>query len=112
MNQPSADLGVFGRLNYGAAPSKVLDFFIENRSDIYTQTQVAEDTRLSNKTAFAAIKHLEKRGLVKLDRRIGSANMYKLNLESEAAKSLIKAAIEIGSIEIDQELMNQELKQP
>jgi DNA-binding MarR family transcriptional regulator len=108
MNTNAQDDGVFARLNYGAAPSKVLDFFIENKNDMYSQTEVAEDTNLSNKTAFLAIKHLEKRGLIKLERKIGSANMYRLNLGSAAAKALVKAAFEISSIEANELIKEQE----
>lgn len=93
------DMGVFSRLNYGAAPSKVLDFFIENKDDTYTQSEISEDTKLSNKTVSLAIKHLEQRGLVKTARKVGQARLLKFNSDSDAAKLLMKAALAIAKFE-------------
>ena len=91
--------GVFARLNYGAAPSKVLDFFIENKDDTYTQSEISEDTKLSNKTVSLAIKHLEQRGLVKIARKVGQARLLKFNSDSEAATLLMEAAFALAKIE-------------
>ncbi len=94
------DLGVYGRLFSGVAMAKVLDFFIESQEDVYSQTEVAQHTSLSNKTAFTAVNKLKDIEILKLVRKVGQAKMYKLNLEeSKAAQLLEKAAIEIASIE-------------
>jgi len=94
-----SDMGVFSRLNYGAAPSRVLDFFIKNKDYTYTQSEISEDTKLSNKTVSLAIKHLEERGLIKTDRKVGQARLLKLNTESQATRLLIQAAFELAKFE-------------
>ncbi len=94
------DLGVFGRLFSGIAPAKILDFFIDHEGLTYSQSEVADGAALSNKTAFSTIKKLAELELLKLDRQIGQAKMYKLNLEgSKAAQLLSNTSLEIARIE-------------
>ena len=107
-SQEEYELGVFGRLFSGVAIAKVLDFFIETQ-DIYSQTEVAKHTSLSNKTAFTAINKLKEIEILKLVKRIGQAKIYKLNLEeSKAAQLLEKAAIEIATVENERIIKEQE----
>jgi hypothetical protein len=99
VSQEKGELGVYGRLFSGVAIAKVLDFFIETQ-DVYSQTEVARHTFLSNKTASVAINKLKDIEVLKLARKVGQAKMYKLNLEeSKAAQLLEKAAIEIATVE-------------
>jgi DNA-binding MarR family transcriptional regulator len=107
MSVEKEELGVYGRLYLGVAPAKILDFFIEYQ-DIYSQSEIARHTSLSNKTAFTAIKKLEKLRLLKLGRKIGQAKMYKLNLEeSKAAQLLTDASLEIARVENEEIIKEQ-----
>lgn len=102
------DGGVLGRLSNGSKSMQILDFLIENRQDSYTVPEISRFLNISNKTTFETIKNFSKLGLVKLDRLAGITRLYKLNEDLPAVKMLMKATLEIASIEIDQEIQKQE----
>lgn len=100
--------GVLGRLSNGSKSMQILDFMIENRQDSYTVPEISKFLNISNKTTFETIKKFKRLGLVKLDRLAGITRLYKLNEDSNIVKMLMKATLEIASIEIDEELKRQE----
>ncbi len=68
---------------------KVLDFLIENIRCGWSLTEIKNET----KTGYATLKYLLpkmlKKKLVIVDKKVGKAKLYKINLENKAIKHLI-----------------------
>jgi len=105
--QDQEPLGVFSRLSDNTM-NRVLDFMVENRIDSYTTPEITRALQISHKSVFVNVKKLLSLGIVKVDRIAGNTHLYKYNMENRAAKALQKAALEIASLEIDQEIEKQE----
>ena len=107
-------IGVYGRLFTGNATARILDYFISHRFHSFSIDQVAKDLGLSKKIVSAAISQLEKREIVRLDKRVKNANetAYTLYVESMTANVIIRASIEIANAErTASENQNREQKQ-
>ncbi len=101
-------LGVYSRLSNNTM-NRVLDFMIDNRVDSYTTPEITRALRISHKSVFVNVKKLLRLGIVKVDRIAGNTHLYKYNMDNKAAKALQRAALEIASTEIDQEIEKQEM---
>ena len=95
------------RMIFGDSPVvKVIDFFLDNREFDYSLTDIAKNSDIGWSTIHQFWTDLVKLGIVIKTRRIGRAELYKLNLTSQLVKKLIDL-----DISISKKLMNKELGQ-
>jgi hypothetical protein len=77
------------RLVLGDSPVvKVIDFFLDNREFDYSLTDIARNADVGWVTLHQFWKDLLRLGLVKRTRRIGRAELYKLNLSNPIVQKL------------------------
>lgn len=93
------------RLVFGNSPIlKVIDFFIEHREFDYSLTEIARNADVGWSTLHQFWKKLVKLGIVIQTRRIGRAELYKLNTENTLVRKLIEIDKEISRTAIEKEL--------
>jgi hypothetical protein len=94
-------IGVFGRLFTDNATARILDYFIAHRFHSCSADKVARDLELSKEIVSEAINRLEKREIVRQDKRAEKADnaVYILYVESMTANVIIRAAFEIANAE-------------
>lgn len=99
------------RLVFGDSPIvKVIDFFLDNREFDYSLTDIAKNADIGWSTLHLFWKNLVAMEVVVKTRRIGRAELYKLNLNNQIVKRLIEIDNMISKKFIDQELLKQKLK--
>jgi hypothetical protein len=77
------------RLVLGDSPVvKVIDFFLDNREFDYSLTDIARNADVGWVTLHQFWKDLVRLGLVKRTRRIGRAELYKLDISNPIVKKL------------------------
>ncbi len=78
------------RMVFGNSPIvKVIDFFLDNREFDYSLTDIAKNADIGWSTLHLFWTNLVNLGIVKKTRRIGRAELYKLDLTSPLVKKLI-----------------------
>ena len=99
------------RLVFGDSPIvKVIDFFLDNREFDYSKTKIARNSDIGWSTLHGFWKDLVKLGIVTKTRRIGRAELYKLNLSSPVVKKLIDLDKDISKRLVQEEINMQKLK--
>jgi len=99
------------RTVFGESPIvKVIDFFLDNREFDYSLTNIAKNAEIGWSTLHQFWKDIVRLGIVVKTRRIGRAELYKLNLESSLVKKLIELDILISKKLMKEELTKQHLK--
>ena len=81
------------------AVAQILDFFLDHKEFDYPIAEVAVKTGLSFRTVFREIPNLERNQLIYKYRKVGKANMYKLNTDFEAVVLLERFALEMSQIQ-------------
>jgi DNA-binding transcriptional ArsR family regulator len=81
------------------AVAQILDFFLDHKEFDYPITEIAEKTGLSFRTVFREIPSLERNHLIYKYRKVGKANMYKLNTDFEAVVLLERFALEVSQLQ-------------
>lgn len=78
------------RLVFGDSPPvKVLDFLIDNQEFDYSLTDIAKGSEIAWSTLHECWPELVRLGLVKKTRKIGRAELYKLDAENLLVKKLL-----------------------
>lgn len=78
------------RLVFGNTPIvKVIDFFLDNREFDYSLTEIARNSDIGWSTLHGFWHKLVDLQIVIKTRRIGRAELYKLNVKSPLVKKLI-----------------------
>ena len=99
------------RVVFGDTPIvKVIDFFIENREFDYSLTDIAKNSDIGWSTLHLFWNKLVEIGIVTKTRRIGRAELYKLNVGSPLVKKLIELDKDISKKLINEELNRQKKK--
>lgn len=99
------------RLVFGDSPIvKVIDFFLYNREFDYSLTDIAKNSDIGWSTLHGFWKGLVKLGIVTKTRRIGRAELYKLNMNSPIVKKLTDLDMDISKKLIHEEINKQKLK--
>jgi len=99
------------RMVFGNSPIvKVIDFFLDNREFDYSLTDIAKNADIGWSTLHQFWANLVKLGIVTKTRRIGRAELYKLNLNSPLVKKLIDLDTSISKKLVMEELTKQQLK--
>ncbi|HJT46943.1 MAG TPA: helix-turn-helix domain-containing protein [Nitrososphaeraceae archaeon] len=81
---------------------RILDFLILNRDLDYTGSDIARKTNLTYMTVVRELQTLLDEGIVKVTRKLGRSNMYKL-IDSQKVRWLVQYVDD--SIKMDYELM-------
>ena len=93
------------RMVFGDSPIvKVIDFFIDNREFDYSLTDITKNADIGWSTIHQFWTDLVKLGIVVKTRRIGRAELYKLNLSSPLVKKLIDLDMSISKKLISKDL--------
>lgn len=92
------------RLVFGDAPVvKVIDFFLDNQEFDYSLTDIAKGAEIAWSTLHEIWPSIMRAGLVVKTRRIGRAELYKL----DSANPLVKRLVELDLF-ISQQFIGQE----
>ncbi len=76
---------------FGDTPQlRVLDFLIENHFFDYPMTEIARESNVSYNSIVLFFDKFVECGILVKTRRVGKADYYKLNLENDFIKNLIK----------------------
>ena len=81
------------------AVAQILDFFLDYKEFDYPVAEIAIKTGLSFRTVFREIPNLERSQLIYKYRKVGKANMYKLNTDFEAVVLLERFALEMSQLQ-------------
>ncbi len=101
------------RLVFGNAPIvKVIDFFLDNREFDYSLTDIAKNSDVGWSTLHGFWNGLVKLGIVRKTRRIGRAELYKLDADNPLVKKLIDLDASISKKLMEQGIEKQKLKKP
>ena len=99
------------RLVFGDSPIiKVMDFFLENREFDYSLTDIAKNSDIAWSTLHQFWNEIVKLGIVINTRRIGRADLYKLDMGSPLVKKLIDIDNDVSKRLIQVELSKQKTK--
>ena len=99
------------RLVFGNSPVvKVIDFFLDNREFDYSLTDIAKNADIGWSTLHKFWNDLVTVGIVTKTRKIGRAELYKLNMSSPLVKRLIEIDAEVSKQLMHAELVRQKLK--
>ncbi len=90
------------------ATAKLLDFFLIYKELDHSESQIAQFSNVSFKTAVKDIKRLEELGIIKMTRKVGNAKLYTINKDSEVAKQLDGFTQTLTNLLIDKEIEIQE----
>ena len=83
--------GEFCRV-FGINPrNRIIEFFLEMRELDFSIGDVAKETKLSRATAYNVIEDLLEKGYLIPTRKVSGGQLYKLNVNKEEVKILIKA---------------------
>jgi len=96
---------------FGYSPkTKILDYFLDFPTNDFTKKEIIEALGMSKQTFYKYFDALEEFGLVKPNRTIGNAKLYKINMENSAVKMIVdlerKMSMEIAekeAMEMDNE---------
>ena len=99
------------KLVFGDSPVvKVIDFFLDNREFDYSMTDIAKNSDIGWSTLHGFWKGIVTLGIVTKTRRIGRAELYKLNMKSPVVKKLIDLDMDISKKLMQEEIERQKLK--
>ncbi len=99
------------RVVFGNSPIvKVIDFFLDNREFDYSLTDIAKNADIGWSTLHQFWNNIVKLGIVTKTRKIGRAQLYKLNLNSPLVKKLIDLDMDITKKFMKDEIDKQRLK--
>ena len=99
------------RIVFGHSPIvKVIDFFLDNREFDYSLTDIAKNADVGWSTLYGFWDNIIKLGIVVKTRKIGRAELYKLNLNSPLVKKLIDLDMDISKKLMNEEINKQKLK--
>ena len=99
------------RVVFGDSPIvKVIDFFLDNREFDYSLTDIAKNADIGWSTLHQFWNNIVKLGMVTKPRKIGRAELYKLNLNSPLVKKLIDLDMGISKKLMNEEINKQKLK--
>ena len=99
------------RIVFGNSPIvKVIDFFLDNREFDYSLTDIAKNSDIGWSTLHQFWSNFVKLGIVTKTRKIGRAELYKLNSNSPLVKKLIEIDMDISKKLMQEEISKQRLK--
>ena len=95
---------------FGGSPViKVFDFLLDNREFDYSLTDIAKGAGIGWTTLHQFWREIVALGLVRKTRRIGRAELYKLDTTNPLAKKLIEIDFLVSKMMVRKELERQAL---
>lgn len=74
---------------FGYSPkTKILDYFLDFPTNDFTKKEIIEALGMSKQTFYKYFDDLEQYGLLKVNRAIGKAKLYKIDLENPMVKTI------------------------
>ena len=99
------------RLVFGDSPIvKVIDFFLDNREFDYSLTDIAKNADIGWSTIHQFWNKIVHLGIVTKTRRIGRADLYKLNMRSPLVQKLISLDASISKKMMEEETAKQRVR--
>jgi hypothetical protein len=98
-NTSTTSNDVLANIFSSRAVAQILDFFLDHKEFDYPVAEIAVKTGLSFRTVFREIPNLERNQLIYKYRKVGKANMYKLNTDFEAVVLLERFALEMSQLQ-------------
>src|SRR3989338_5922234 len=96
------------RMVFGDSPViKVLDFLLDNREFDYSLTDIAKGADVGWSTLHQFFGELVRLGIVKKTRRIGRAELYKLDEDNSLVKKLAEIDMEVSKMFVQKEVVAQ-----
>ncbi len=90
---------------FGESPRvKVIDLFISHPETEYTKTDIANYSKIARSTLYEFLEELEEYGLVKKSKKVGNAQLYVVNMESEVTKLISAFQLSLAEIEIKKQV--------
>jgi DNA-binding transcriptional ArsR family regulator len=83
-DRDSIFLNLFGR----SPQSRILDLFLDNPLYEFTKNEIIEALGMAKVTLYNTLPIIEESGIIKITRKIGKANLYRLNSELDNVKHL------------------------
>lgn len=94
---------------FGSSPRvKVIDLFISHPEIEYTKTDIANYSGIARSTLYDFLEELEEYGLVKKSKKVGNAQLYMVNMDSEVTKLISAFQLSLAEIEIKKQVENEE----
>jgi len=75
---------------------RIMDIFLTNLFFDFGKKEVAKELGMSKQTLYKCFKDLEELGIVKLSRKIGRANLYKINMANPMVKMLNECVTQLS----------------
>lgn len=98
------------RMVFGESPVvKVIDFLIDNQEFDYSLTDISKGAKIGWTTIHQFWRELVKLGIVKKTRKIGRAELYKLNLENPLTKKLIEIDVIVSKQMLQKDLVRKKI---
>ncbi|MCX6741581.1 MAG: hypothetical protein NTX24_00170 [Candidatus Pacearchaeota archaeon] len=98
-------------LVFGNSPFvRILDFFLTFEDFDYPISQIAKETEMKWETTESILEILLKKKIIKKTRKVGKAQLFMLNKESDLTKLLIETDLKISDFFIKKELERQRMK--
>ena len=79
---------------------RILDFFIGNHFFDFPLTEIARESEVSYNSLKAVFPKFLERGILVESRKIGKSKYYKLNMENEFVRNMIKVAWNLAKVDI------------
>lgn len=99
------------RMVFGDSPViKVIDFLLGNREFDYSLTDIARNADVGWVTLHQFWKKLVENGIVKGTRKIGRAELYKLNEESPIVQKLFEIDFAVSKSLVKKEMAKQKIR--
>lgn len=74
---------------FGSSPKlRIIDVFLTNPLFDFSKNELVKELGMSKQTLYKYFQDLEELNIVKVTRKIGRANLYKINLENPMVKML------------------------
>ncbi len=73
---------------FHSAASRIVDFFVLNEEYDYSEADIAKKTDLSYKTVSREVSALLQMELIRITRKSGRSDMYKLNRDARGVRGL------------------------
>jgi Fe2+ or Zn2+ uptake regulation protein len=86
---------------FGSSPRvKVIDLFISHPWTEYTKTDIANYSQIARSTLYDFLEELEDYNLIKKTKKVGNAQLYMANMDSEVSKLISAFQLSLAEIEI------------
>ena len=96
---------------FGDSPKlRIIDIFLTNPLFDFSKNELVRELGMSKQTLYKYFKDLEELGMVKVTRKIGRANLYKVNPENPMVKMLSEYTTQLSLQIAEQEA--EKMKKP